>query len=250
MQACRTCWFATFPPKSTPPSCSGPPTPASRAAVPPRRTDQAGDASPSARSRPRSTVPRSGREPLGGRIASHRGRRPARRAPSLVIVVDASVVANVVGDDTTTVRRHEHGSRRSPISALPTLSTSRPSVYCVADGSPVAWPLTGSSTERCCSSLLPLERHVGAETDSPGRRAAIERHGVRRRCTWRWPSSIGCTLLTGDTRLAAAADVRCPVEVLRAACASATTCRRIRQPSTSAAAAAAAWACWPGIKWA
>jgi len=132
-----------------------------------------------------------------------------------VIVVDASVVANVVGDDGRDgeVARDRLG-QESELAApdlvdVETLAVLRR-----------RWLAGGLTNERFHDAVallvvLPIERHAALGLIP---RAAELRSNVTAYDAMyvALAEQLGCTLLTGDARLASAAGVDCPVEVLRA----------------------------------
>ncbi len=132
-----------------------------------------------------------------------------------MIVVDASVVANVVGDDT-----HDGQAARARLAQESDLAA--PDLVDVETLAVLRrrWLAGGLATDRFIDGVallvaLPLERHAALRLIP---RAAELRSNVTAYDAMyvALAEQLGCTLLTGDTRLAAAAGVRCPVEVLRA----------------------------------
>ena len=132
-----------------------------------------------------------------------------------MIVVDASVVANVVGDDT-----HDGQAARARLAQESDLAA--PDLVDVETLAVLRrrWLAGGLATDRFIDGVallvaLPLERHAALRLIP---RAAALRSNVTAYDAMyvALAEQLGCTLLTGETRLAAAAGVRCPVEVLRA----------------------------------
>ena len=131
-----------------------------------------------------------------------------------MIVVDASVVANAVGDDT-----HDGQVARARLGQESDLAAPH-----LVDVETLAvlrrrWLAGGLTTDRFIDAVallvvLPIERHAALGLI---RRAAELRSNVTAYDAMyiALAEQFGCTLLTGDIRLASAAGVRCPVEVLR-----------------------------------
>lgn len=130
-----------------------------------------------------------------------------------MIVIDASVLANALGDDENDGRAARHELRVADALAAPDL----------VDVETVAvlrrrWLARTLSADRFESAVLDLER-LDVER-VPTRRLMRRAYELRANVTAydatyvALAEALGCELLTADRRLAAATEPRCPIRVL------------------------------------